>query len=315
MNHSYVKPFAILFVWFLCFSFCSTYIFAQDFTADFSLALQSTTKDNSVCYELVYNTASNAPAGATFTFQIADGYTVRQVKAGSDVKSSEISYNVKDNNLIVMYLDNDAGGSVPSEHSQIALITLEGKNSASNLPLTCQNSDVCAVVQDEIVNLNTTVQVEALPTSQTSDKAQTTVKPQATSQPQASNQTQASNQSQSNHVSGVSGVQQNNPTNPDANNTQSPALASGQSSSQNVNSSSFPVSQNPTSESTLTAEDVSNNSNSELTEPQTNTLEVPIANAKLSDGNSSNPLSIAFGVVIVLALGYTVYWIYRNNKM
>ena len=154
--------------------------FAQQPTAEFSLTPQST-QNGKTDYILTLDRSTLPPASAILKFEIADGVTVQQATAGSGIESSEFSYNVVDGLLILLYLDNDAGGSPLSDQSQIATITLQQDASSVQTPLTCIVTDVCGMQGSDILNIDTQVTAKPMQNGSTG-----TVDSPSTSQPAVS---------------------------------------------------------------------------------------------------------------------------------
>lgn len=125
---------------------CSAY--AEQATATFSLRPEQGAQGDTVWYELVYDSGSHSTAGAGFYFNLEPGVSVAQVLPGDDVETAEISYNSTGQELVLLYVDEDGGLSVPEKGAQLFRVALKNTFSEKLFPFTVEKTDVCATLEN-----------------------------------------------------------------------------------------------------------------------------------------------------------------------
>lgn len=125
---------------------CSAY--AEQATATFSLRPEQGAQGDTVWYELVYDSGSHSTAGAAFYFNLEPGVSVAQVLPGDDVETAEISYNSTGQELVLLYVDEDGGLSVPEKGAQLFRVALKNTFSEKLFPFTVEKTDVCATLEN-----------------------------------------------------------------------------------------------------------------------------------------------------------------------
>lgn len=125
---------------------CSAY--AEQATATFSLRPEQGAQGDTVWYELVYDSGSHSTAGAAFYFNLEPGVSVAQVLPGDDVETAEISYNSTGQELVLLYVDEDGGLSVPEKGAQLFRVALKNTFSEKLFPFTVEKADVCATLEN-----------------------------------------------------------------------------------------------------------------------------------------------------------------------
>lgn len=125
---------------------CSAY--AEQATATFSLRPEQGAQGDMVWYELVYDSGTHSTAGAAFYFNLEPGVSVAQVLPGDDVETAEISYNSTGQELVLLYVDEDGGLSVPEKGAQLFRVALKNTFSEKLFPFTVEKTDVCAVLEN-----------------------------------------------------------------------------------------------------------------------------------------------------------------------
>lgn len=110
----------------------------------------------------ITNTQSDLDvAAAMFTFTIPDGFVFEDVEKGSGVKGSELSYSYSGNELILLYLDSDGGGSPLQPGGELAKIKVRAASAGTTAPIVCTETDVSAVdAAGEVQSLDASVTVE-----------------------------------------------------------------------------------------------------------------------------------------------------------
>ena len=125
---------------------CSAY--AEQATATFSLRPEQGAQGDMVWYELVYDSGTHSTAGAAFYFNLEPGVSVAQVLPGDDVETAEISYNSTGQELVLLYVDEDGGLSVPEKGAQLFRVALKNTFSEKLFPFTVEKTDVCATLEN-----------------------------------------------------------------------------------------------------------------------------------------------------------------------
>lgn len=125
---------------------CSAY--AEQATATFSLRPEQGAQGDTVWYELVYDSGSHSTAGAGFYFNLEPGVSVAQVLPGDGVETAEISYNSTGQELVLLYIDDEGGLSVPEKGAQLFRVALKNTFSEKLFPFTVEKTDVCATLEN-----------------------------------------------------------------------------------------------------------------------------------------------------------------------
>lgn len=125
---------------------CSAY--AEQATATFSLRPEQGAQGDTVWYELVYDSGSHSTAGAAFYFNLEPGVSVAQVLPGDDVETAEISYSSTGQELVLLYIDDEGGLSVPEKGAQLFRVALKNTFSEKLFPFTVEKTDVCATLEN-----------------------------------------------------------------------------------------------------------------------------------------------------------------------
>lgn len=125
---------------------CSAY--AEQATATFSLRPEQGAQGDTVWYELVYDSGSHSTAGAGFYFNLEPGVSVAQVLPGDGVETAEISYNSTGQKLVLLYIDDEGGLSVPEKGAQLFRVALKNTFSEKLFPFTVEKTDVCATLEN-----------------------------------------------------------------------------------------------------------------------------------------------------------------------
>lgn len=136
-------------------------VYAGQVSAHFILRPQKVTQESQVWYEVIYKQGTNSTAAAAFYLGLPNGASGIKVEAGKDVQASEVSYDVKENQLVLLYLDDDVGETMPPQGGQLFRICLENI-SADQPPFVLNKLDVCTLAEDgEIVQVDATLMIQS----------------------------------------------------------------------------------------------------------------------------------------------------------
>lgn len=140
---------------------CSVY--AEQATASFFLRPEEGAQGDTIWYELVYDSGTHSTAGAAFYFNLEPGVSVQQVLPGADVEKAEISYNSTGQELVLLYVDEDGGLSVPEQGAQMFRVALKNSFSENLFPFRVEKTDVCAALDNlDVIPVEATLQMKNL---------------------------------------------------------------------------------------------------------------------------------------------------------
>lgn len=97
--------------------------------------------------------------GCALHLTLTDSYQFDSIKAGSDIEKSELSYSYDGSEIILLYMDDDLGGSPAGAGAQIAVISLAAVAACETAPLSCTLADVAGGDLDETVQMEADVSV------------------------------------------------------------------------------------------------------------------------------------------------------------
>lgn len=177
-----IKKKLLLFLVAICvLAACPAY--AGQATAKFLLRPEQNEQGGKVWYELVYESGTNSLVGAAFYLQRMPGVNICEVSAGEDVQQKEISYNVTDQKVTVLYLDEDGGDSGVQQGKQIVRICLQGDFKNAEIPFVLEKTDICAVDKDmNVIQVDGDLEIQHIQP----EKDDTSSSQQATSQSEQS---------------------------------------------------------------------------------------------------------------------------------
>lgn len=141
----------------LCVVLLIACLFCAAGRADFNAAPASdkVTTGDDLNVVISCTSADLYPAAAIFHFTIDPIFQLKEVTPGKSLDSGELSYNYTGEELILLYLDDDAGGSPIGKDAQLAVITLTALEKGQASPLKMTSIDLSGVDNDgNVVSLD-----------------------------------------------------------------------------------------------------------------------------------------------------------------
>ena len=123
----------------------STAVLAADSAAQFTASAEGAVTGEAFDVSIVCENADDPTAGVLFVLQIPDGYSLQSIRQGAGIDLTELSYNHSGRELVLMYLDDDAGESGLTGGEEIAVLTMLAGEAGSGAPLVCSETDASAV--------------------------------------------------------------------------------------------------------------------------------------------------------------------------
>lgn len=100
--------------------------------------------------------------GVLLDLEMAEGFQFSDVVPGKDIETNELSYHFTGSELIVVYMDNDVGGSAARQGAELMEIRLTAVSPVSGQPLNCLQTDVVGGTRTTDIQMAASLEMDSV---------------------------------------------------------------------------------------------------------------------------------------------------------